>query len=1318
MQKSLACSVVSLLIGLLLALAAAALAGTGVPNGGFETVNEQGQPAQWSLLAPEGVGRIVLSDEAHSGAHSLLLERLNPYKKGIVGVNSAAKGSGEQGAMLSQLKGVISFWYKLVSGPPENIHFNIIPMSAKALEDTGEPRVRFEAPPDAADGQWHFVTLKYDYSDCPKVKYVLIAPRVVGEKGAYLLDDIHYYAPEQTQGLPEITSLRLVENPLLPGLEATLEVKVKNLGFGTLAGAIAEFESSGGLGLMPAKVAVPTLQKDEEAVLKATLRGLRDKPGKVEVQLTGTPFPMKRVLAFAPELEVQDFRLDHLLLAKSQRAWLTVRIANTGHSMLSGLSVKLKAPKCVKAHYITGKTSLLKPGESTTLRWLVSAKKAALWSKFELQVKGDKVEDVELSAPVVVEDEAWGGGEGTGVIQLAAGVALATEAVRCSFAKSKAGYSPAVLYLHKPVKVGRLWTQVAVLPYLARLVVEGAKGPETYFPWFQLAGTGRDRLEFATEVKDSAGHIWTLKVTLATSAFEDTLKLTHELSCDGPGELLAFDGPVVYAGSGTFGAQKKQAVFPGLEWLVDDEVSSSDLDIEPDHPDRIRYVPHPNAITCPWMAVTNQEGTVGLLWDCYQRWDGKHDRPAAAFASPDYFNHVDGHLMALFLPSVPDWVPRNQRVASKPYLLKAGGQLKLESYLFVSPQTKSPLVAQTRWFDLFEVPKPLPPAAGPWPEEVQFSMNAYLKSLWVPEEKTWWTSKGNSFSSAKARPPSYLYWLRYGALVAPDPAIREAASRIESEVEALLNRPPSEVDAGFTWGDPPALLQSMVINATGAYNLQDKRGAWTYNGNRQGSGPFKGYDYNQLGKTGSDALGLNTQNLLSLLKVIKFTGDYTLMPAAERTLNFLKRFRVPRAAQVWEVPVHTPDILAAGQACQDYVLAYELTGKAEYLQEARRWAEAGLPFIYTWNTPEFKFLRYASIPVFGASLFNCSWFARPVQWNGLSYAEALLDLSKYDDSFPWRQVAEGIYVSATYQQEHEDPDNLALWPDSIRAITGEKAGWIFAPDQILRLGSGLFDQPLQPSLYKLSTPDGPLHLLVRGKVTAHLDADGTLKAEVTFPSVTAGWLVLTPVSAPKQVLLNGRALDYRPYADGAPAAGDYWTRFTSYGLLMVHFEKPGTYKLEIQGVRRAKREVLPEKRTTLDFEFHNSTEGWLPKQSVGDVRAENDCLVFKVLGGDPYLGRANVQIPGSSVEKIVIRLKITSKPPQTGEFYWGTATQPSPSESRVVRFELKVDGAFHTYVLDMSKVSQWKDQTITFLRLDPGNKGPAEVAVDYIRGEP
>jgi DUF1680 family protein len=95
-----------------------------------------------------------------------------------------------------------------------------------------------------------------------------------------------------------------------------------------------------------------------------------------------------------------------------------------------------------------------------------------------------------------------------------------------------------------------------------------------------------------------------------------------------------------------------------------------------------------------------------------------------------------------------------------------------------------------------------------------------------------------------------------------------------------------------------------------------------------------------------------------LLEHARYTGDRVSLEAALKTLDYAKRFRTPRGSQIWEIPLHTPDLLASARLVWAYTRAYELTGNREHLALARRWALSGVPFVYLWD--RYPVMRYAT----------------------------------------------------------------------------------------------------------------------------------------------------------------------------------------------------------------------------------------------------------------------------------------------------------------------------------------------------------------------
>ena len=93
--------------------------------------------------------------------------------------------------MLDRLQGEISYWYKAVSATNASLWLGVVPMSAEPWENTGAPRTGSEIPvAHVGDGQWHRVSVSYDYTQQPKVKWVHVSCFIRGDAAELLLDDI------------------------------------------------------------------------------------------------------------------------------------------------------------------------------------------------------------------------------------------------------------------------------------------------------------------------------------------------------------------------------------------------------------------------------------------------------------------------------------------------------------------------------------------------------------------------------------------------------------------------------------------------------------------------------------------------------------------------------------------------------------------------------------------------------------------------------------------------------------------------------------------------------------------------------------------------------------------------------------------------------------------------------------------------------------------------------------------------------------------------------------------------------------------------
>ncbi len=233
------------------------------------------------------------------------------------------------------------------------------------------------------------------------------------------------------------------------------------------------------------------------------------------------------------------------------------------------------------------------------------------------------------------------------------------------------------------------------------------------------------------------------------------------------------------------------------------------------------------------------------------------------------------------------------------------------------------------------------------------------------------------------------------------------------------------------------------------------------------------YTFDGIYTTGhfeNTALGICALPAMSLLEYAYQTGDQNALDAGLKTLDYMKRFDVPRGAQCWEIPLHSPDQLAAAYAVKAYVRGYELTGRDEYLAEARRWAITGIPFTYLWSDADCPVMPYSTTPVFGATFWTRPmWVGLPVQWVGGVYASALVHLAPYDDSFDWKKLARGILITAEQMIYPEGPSAGTL-PDSFTLSTQRRNPADINPCAIVSLQRQLDGLP--DTLYTIVAPDG------------------------------------------------------------------------------------------------------------------------------------------------------------------------------------------------------------------------------------------------------
>lgn len=1303
-----------------------------VSNGGFEDLAAGVSPAGWQLM-----GSISTSDQAHSGNRAVLLQR-GPGEPGETGLNLDWQAmSGRQGAMLSRLKGGITFWYRIdQASRGDDLQFFIIPMSADPLENTATQRAVFKAPSGhIADGKWHSAALKYDFTADPKVRWVQVSPRIMGDNTRVLLDDIAWVpsvGPQLT-----FTKTSLAEVPGSEGEACVVSASLMSIGDQPVDMALASIAVERGLEPEGGPVRpIADLRPDAVANVSWRILGSREAAGRLALSATAGSATASTEVRYAPALEITSFAPAEFIIPCGQPGQVVLTVRNSGHATLRHLTADLRpsAPLGLSGTGRSQTVDALPPQTETSLIWPLASRVQTPRVAAAVVVEAANAERARATTTFVVgppTPRVQPVGRGAQAVVAPDYALVGNDALRLLFPRAAFGYGIALL--QRPVD-GR-WETVGKLPCLTRLVTLDAAGkpaeatlyasevrtvdsPEAVGPQMLPA-----TLELRALHTDAAGIRWTITQTATIRPGGDTLSLRISAIPDREAPLLALDGPMLYAGEGAApGTRRLDAIFPGLEWLVEGEQSSSDLDIAANHPDRIRYVPHPHYVTIPLMCARlapprGQATTVTLQWDHLSPYLPGHDRPSAAFASPDRFEARASTLMGIFAPSMPEYIAPNQRVAHTPLTVPAGQPVELACRIAAlpAPAGSTALEAVKLWARDNPLPAPNPyPHGKTLTDELAFSMAGYLDSLWLPEEQLWMPSLGGpKVYETPGIFPHYLYDMRRYLDAAPEGDVRERVAQRYAWAIKRGGIAPEAEDLGYDYAGPTTRLIGRADEAARLLASQESDGSWRFRTRIESSGVFKGMDYSELGPDNAAEVGTCAANAYALLEFALATGDVQAREAGLKALEFMTRYQVPRAAQVWEVPLHTPDILASADACDACLTGYQLTGERRYLDAAVYWAWTGLPFIYTWDTPGFEFLRYASIPVFGATWFQGSWFGRPVQWNGLEYATALYRLSKYDMSLDWGRVARGITVSAMYQQSTDGKDR-ALWPDNIGAVNKDRCPWVFAPRLILRNVYYAMGLEPQPNVIVTGPPGQQFRIAATGALSDATLVGDTLSLKLAYTAPQSGFLTVCGISAASSVTDNGTAVPRALTAGEVPGA--YWRLNTDANILELRVPQTGGHNITITGITAAPTRLLAPIATVLDFGFDAGLEGWRAAHDLQSPQVANGSLSAATTGGDPYLVRSTCEFQASAIRQIRVRLALDPGLVPDLQFFWSTSQQPSLDEAKSVRASTVADGEFHEVVFPVGDNPLWTGK-ITSIRLDPAGGGTGAIRVDSIRGE-
>lgn len=704
---------------------------------------------------------------------------------------------------------------------------------------------------------------------------------------------------------------------------------------------------------------------------------------------------------------------------------------------------------------------------------------------------------------------------------------------RLAVPRNRYGYGPSFLLARR--RGG--WQLVGTLPSLGSVSVQHGGAREDRRIWSSRKASvvsqgGVVQAVALTSVwRDGSGRRW--QYTLSVRPKRLWVECSARLVCDRAADLLSFTGPELLAGDAAFGEKRDLGLFPGLEYLLPGERSSGTDFAAP--PVNNRVAPHPNRVTVPLMAVLNGELMAGIIWDPLQRWDGENDRPIARFASPNFVSGGENHLMSLALPGVGPWFQENSLEAKRPYQVEPRRPLTLRWDLFAGPgddidDVMRVWLARTGGF-------PQPPSP-PYDRTVQRDavLHEYTDTAWVPDQAKWHRAIADPWG------PDYLelhalhlQWELERGL--PGPLGEKAREVLESAVRArreaggglglqmAFHRGGADVASQSLWAEAASLARSIRSDGSAAFEPDASHAVF--------------------GRRGDSSSGHTAGVAWRLWQLALLTGSREAVEAGLRAISYLDTQKRPEGAQTWELPLHVPDVLAAAHAVRCCVAAYRVTGDRRHIDRAVTWAYRGLPFIYLWAARDRPIMLYGSIPVFGATWYTGGWFGRIVQWNGLEFADALIELAQHDRREPWLTIAQGILNCAFRQQRPTDrrhhpfasavPDcgHAGMYPDSYDPVSGtDSYHWCLSSESLLQLA------------YKLAGLDPSLKTVVvhgaegdRAHITSVAYAEKallrarTFEAALRYPVGLSHHVMVILPFEPTQVSYGGRRLERRQALD-------------------------------------------------------------------------------------------------------------------------------------------------------------------------------------------
>jgi len=605
-------------------------------------------------------------------------------------------------------------------------------------------------------------------------------------------------------------------------------------------------------------------------------------------------------------------------------------------------------------------------------------------------------------------------------------ISLENQYLRLDIHKRLTGWGWGELFVLSPEdKRGKFF---AVLEHLGEVDIAGLVHPlRLEASDYKLDKTGEhQRLTFEVQLQEveAPNKVFdgkpSLKGTVTLTLPNDEAVVYYEMAVEPQFTiyLRSLRGVWLRVGANSFGTARYDAIFPGIEWVVNDEWSSGTDWFE--HPEALRVTPHPHKVAIPIMAISYDGMGIGLSWtsELPTSLASSFRCPQPVFATPNFVDRRNHHLIGLMLPSAREGLKENNLKADPPIKVHRGGKLTLGGQISIVEGTSLDVVMD--WVKRHGMPEP----GGPryeWRDALERIAQAYNNGLWVD---------GKGWRYELYIPEFVLYYIDKGS---NKEIVRNLKEKVEWCRKQEHCKKPSVKNIEMLSRDYEQIRRSPRHEALEVgeelLRIQTPEGDFPYDPEGRHKTQLSDWSsiWRPLGQPGDSTIGLCTVDAAVLILVGQTTGEQKFIQAARKTLNFAMKFDRPEGGDWWETPLHSPNLLAAGNAAIAYYLGYKEFGDERYLERARHWIRCVIPFTHLWE-PEGVQMIYNTKPCFNTTCwFLADWTSRHVQWEILEVfatsGKLGIDWAKIDPEIDWNRYHRGVTTAVLrWMVDHSDPE--------------------------------------------------------------------------------------------------------------------------------------------------------------------------------------------------------------------------------------------------------------------------------------------------------